>query len=435
MVVSFIRLIRKTWKIKRPASEGELWTLRCMVIIPMITFMAASLPARQGDGFVQQVISLVRSDSLVRYVRELSGDTTVWVDDSLVRITTRSVQSGGNLLAQTYLAEKLRSYGLPVEVEHYNESRPRSANVIGLQKGTTAPRCTLIVCAHFDDIASGGTVPGADDNGSGAATVLEAARILSRQALPVTVVYAFWNEEEAGNIGSTAYARRSSQRKDSIIGVLNVDMTGFDSNNDGKVEIHANTYPRSHALAVMLNSVNTTYSMGLAPVTYIPGGSNSDHASFWNYGYGAIWLIEGYWSGDFNPGYHTAGDKIQRLNVGYFTKCSKLAIGSLAAFISAQPTTPVQEPDELPPKIALFQNYPNPFNPSTLIRYQLPTESHVTLTIFDPLGREIMTLVDATQTPGTRSITWNAGNLPNGVYFYRLRAGKFAETKKLVLMR
>lgn len=408
---------------------------RSILVILTIIFLPAFLPARQADVFVQQVINLVKSDSLVRNVRELSGDTTPKVNGSAVRIISRRRQTGGNTLAQSYLAERLTSYGLAVELQHYDASHPNTANVIGLQQGTTAARCTLIVCAHFDDIAPGDTVPGADDNGSGTATVLEAARILSKYTLPPTVVYALWNEEESGDIGSTAYAQRSSQRKDSIIGVINVDMIGFDSNNDGKSEIHTNNSSRSVALASLMNSVNTTYSIGLAPVTYKPGGSNSDHASFWLYGYGAIWLIEAYWSGDLNPGYHTVNDKIQKFNLGYFTKCAKLAIGTLANLINNQTPTSVDVPGELPENIALFQNFPNPFNPSTMIQYQIPKESYVLLTVFDPLGREISTLVNGTQSPGTKSITWNAGDLPGGVYFYRLRVGPFTQTKKLVVLR
>ncbi len=84
---------------------------------------------------------------------------------------------------------------------------------------------------------------------------------------------------------------------------------------------------------------------------------------------------------------------------------------------------------------ALSQNFPNPFNPSTEIRYSIPVTSHVTLKLFDILGREIRTLVNTSQNPGTYSVTLNAQNLASGVYLYRLITGDFSATKKLVLVR
>lgn len=84
---------------------------------------------------------------------------------------------------------------------------------------------------------------------------------------------------------------------------------------------------------------------------------------------------------------------------------------------------------------ALHQNYPNPFNPSTTINYQLPTINHVTLKVFDVLGREVATLVDDVKNAGQHSVKFHAGNLSSGVYYYRLTSGNFAAAKKLLLIR
>lgn len=88
-----------------------------------------------------------------------------------------------------------------------------------------------------------------------------------------------------------------------------------------------------------------------------------------------------------------------------------------------------------PISFALSQNYPNPFNPSTMISYQLPANSHVSLKIYDVLGREVETLVNERQTVGIHSVTFEAVNLPSGVYFYRLQASLFTQTKKLVVLK
>jgi len=90
---------------------------------------------------------------------------------------------------------------------------------------------------------------------------------------------------------------------------------------------------------------------------------------------------------------------------------------------------------EIPEGFSRGQNYPNPFNPSTIIRYELSKESYVNLVIFDILGREVKTLVDAKQESGRKTVSFDASKLPGGVYFYRLIAGKFKSVKKMVLIR
>jgi len=89
----------------------------------------------------------------------------------------------------------------------------------------------------------------------------------------------------------------------------------------------------------------------------------------------------------------------------------------------------------LPSKFLLNQNYPNPFNPSTAISYRLPTNTLVVLRVFDVLGREVETLVNERQNLGSHSVTFDASNLSSGVYFYRLEAGTYSATKKLLLLK
>jgi hypothetical protein len=89
----------------------------------------------------------------------------------------------------------------------------------------------------------------------------------------------------------------------------------------------------------------------------------------------------------------------------------------------------------LPAQITLDQNYPNPFNPSTTITYQLPSANHVTLKVFNILGKEVVTLVDEVQQPGNKTVRFDASTLANGVYFYRLHAGSFTQTKRLLLLK
>jgi hypothetical protein len=83
----------------------------------------------------------------------------------------------------------------------------------------------------------------------------------------------------------------------------------------------------------------------------------------------------------------------------------------------------------------LMQNYPNPFNPSTNIPFDLPSRTYVSLKVYDVIGREVATIVSGEMSAGSYTRIWDASNIPSGIYCYRLQAGSFAETKRLVFLR
>jgi len=89
----------------------------------------------------------------------------------------------------------------------------------------------------------------------------------------------------------------------------------------------------------------------------------------------------------------------------------------------------------IPAKITLSQNYPNPFNASTMIKYELPYQSQVTIEIYDILGRKITTLQNGLQSPGYHQALWQAEDVASGVYFYKLQAGEYSESKKMILVK
>jgi hypothetical protein len=94
----------------------------------------------------------------------------------------------------------------------------------------------------------------------------------------------------------------------------------------------------------------------------------------------------------------------------------------------------------IPEQFALHQNYPNPFNPVTTLRYDLPENSYVNVTVYDMLGREVKTLVNQTQDAGYRSVIWDATNdygkpVSAGIYLYQIQAGEYMQTKKMVLLK
>lgn len=92
-------------------------------------------------------------------------------------------------------------------------------------------------------------------------------------------------------------------------------------------------------------------------------------------------------------------------------------------------------PLSVPDRIELSQNYPNPFNAQTVIAYSLPFDSHVKITVYNLLGQSVETLVSTDQQAGDHQVTWDAGDVPTGVYFYRIEAADFTATRKMLLAK
>jgi hypothetical protein len=294
--------------------------------------------SKSQSPIVQMVIDETNIDSLMFFVEELSGEVQTIIGGSPYTIASRHKYQPGNDKAADYIKQKLDSYGLTTFDQSGWNSTGR--NVYGVQTGTDFPNQQYIICAHYDDMPSGPIAPGADDNASGTAAVLEAARILSQYLSKYTIIYALWDEEEQGLVGSYYYAQQAFVAGDSILGVINLDMIAWDSNSDYIVDVHTRPIGSSLYLKDKIIETNNLYSLGLNIDVKNPGSTYSDHAAFWNYGFGAILLIED--GSDFNNYYHTTNDKIQYFNQPYFLMMSKASIGTIAALAEVTDNVPVE---------------------------------------------------------------------------------------------
>jgi len=133
--------------------------------------------------------------------------------------------------------------------------------------------------------------------------------------------------------------------------------------------------------------------------------------------------------------YEVIDNSFYTYKVGIFEGPSEGSYSNEATAYVPDINTSVQTKNELPKKFNLEQNYPNPFNPTTTIKYQIPDLSFVSLKIYDVLGNEIATLINKEKTAGNYQVEFDGANLPSGIYFYRLRAGGFVETKKMLLLK
>jgi hypothetical protein len=142
-------------------------------------------------------------------------------------------------------------------------------------------------------------------------------------------------------------------------------------------------------------------------------------------------------------GYHSSGTQRHLNAVHFLNERRGFAVGDSGTilFTANGGVTSVTDPSFLPRELVLYQNFPNPFNPTTTITYTLSSQerervrSQLTLKVYDLLGREVATLVNGVEEPGSKSVEWNAAGMASGVYFYRLSTAGFTQTKKLILAR
>ena len=389
-------------------------------------FLSISASSQSFDSAIESIINEVNLDSLVFNVRVLSGEDSTYVNGQKVLIKTRSAQSG-NGLAADYITERLENYGLSVTQQNFGSE---GINVVAVQTGTDFPEQYYMICAHYDAV----TFYAADDNASGTATVIEAARLLSGIEFPYSVIYALWDEEEIGLIGSRYYAEKANMLGMNIDGVINIDMIGWDGNDDGLIELHTKFENNSVPLAAFISNINPVYSINLSPSIQNPGTTYSDHSSFWDNGFSAVLLIEGYYTNDFNPYYHSVNDRISKFNLPYFHKCAKLAIGSLSSLAMVN-ITGLENYFETSEDISTIANHPNPFSNETSVDIQIAMESVAHVFVMNNLGQKVKEIFRGNLEKGSHNLALNSNNLQDGIYFLVLQTEQERVTSKMIISR
>jgi len=275
---------------------------------------------------VDSVVSLVSQQQIIRVMRELTGDTITLVGGVPRLIFSRLYSSPANNWAAEYIFEKFQSYGLN---SYYHVVDSSCKNVIAIKPGTKYPNQKFIVCAHYDNILMTNpspfdTIYGADDNASGVCAVLEAARLLANMSLEYTLVFAAWDNEERGLLGSIPYADTAYAHSDSIKGVINLDMIAYDTQS--KIKVYTNNQSMQHA--ELFVSMCNRYIPDIEPLIYIITSLPTDITSFYHRGYQGISPMN--YSSD--PYYHTINDKVSNMSLPYCTKVIKAVVGSMATY-------------------------------------------------------------------------------------------------------
>jgi hypothetical protein len=358
---------------------------------------------------IQAIIDSVNIDTLMFRTEELSGKRGVFVNGVVDTIFSRNRNRPGNELAFKFIRNKLISYGYQVDSASFGAAGGK--NIWAKKPGMLYPNKQVIICAHYDAMPNGPISPGADDNAASVATVLEAARILIDYNFEYTIIFALWDDEEYGLLGSANYANSAYVDNDSIHGVINMDAIAHDSDNDGIARVHAKPIGNSEAIADTVLSVNMEYNIGLNMILVNPGATYSDHASFWNRYYGAVLIIQD-WDNDSNPQYHLASDSTYYFNIPYFHKLARLSIGSAVAF-AVPYETPIGQgiKGEVLEEVNLN---PNPTNGILTIKWM---KEYNMMQIVDLSGK---VLYSAALTNGAKFTSIDVSAFNKGVHFLKL---------------
>jgi hypothetical protein len=342
---------RRVGKLVRVGAKLRTLSLDPRPLWPIVGNEAIPLAITPSPD-IQAMIDQVDGDTLYRYVGDLSGEWPATIGGISYTITTRHTDSGeSSQKATQYAYEHLESLGLEASYHYWSGSGHSSRNVIAEFAGAMHRDEIYVLSAHLDNMPTGTTAPGADDNASGAAAVLVAADILSQYEWDCTLRFALWTGEEQGLWGSHYYAQQASNNGENIVGVLNLDMIGWDGIEGPDIDLHANqSLTPTLDLAQLFSDVVGIYELNLAPQIVPNGIARSDHGSFWDYGYPAILGIEDYDPNghDFNPYYHSQQDLLEHLNVDYFTEFVKASVGTLAHMGCLRPGHPSQPHFYLP---------------------------------------------------------------------------------------
>lgn len=281
-------------------------------------FAGLAVLALASQAIAADVSSIAGQVSQIQYSEYLGNSLYTYSG------ANRGIGGAEHDLARTNIYDTFASFGLNTYLDPFQYAGNTYNNVVGVHQGKAHPDQAYIVGAHYDSVAN----PGADDNASGTAGVMEAARVLSQYDFEATLIFIGFDREEQGLIGSTAYV--NGHTTDDILGMISLDMIAYNSTGAGLDKARVYGQSGSDKVKNSLADAISTYT-GITPVIGgpIPG---SDHAPFESAGFQAALLIEYGWGS--NPYYHRASDSINTANYidfAYATSMTRGTVGYLAA--------------------------------------------------------------------------------------------------------
>lgn len=275
----------------------------------------------QTQNALQRPERGVEQSRLEQYVSDLTGHKPLPNGQIIPERGSRQ----GRDMTRTYLTETLEQLGYKVERHEY---RSNGTNIMTRLMADTPTDEYIIVGAHMDSVSNAG----ADDNSTGSAAVLEVARVMQQvKGRQVNLIFAWFDEEELGLIGSKYMARQFRKDGLKVLSVHTLDMVGYDRDEDNVIEIER---PDGHLWAYY-QQVNKTHGLNL-PLERTNSGS-TDHVAFRAEGFISVGLCEEWVNKDTTPYYHRKTDQYDTLNFTYLTNVTRLVSATLSDMVQKVP--------------------------------------------------------------------------------------------------
>ena len=254
---------------------------------------------------------------------ELSGAVPVTLNGRQETISERR-SAAGKTLARAWLRKQYEELGFTVTDVPYRSGFNQGVNVVAERAGEDTTK-VLILSAHYDSVGNAG----ADDDGAGTVSALAIAKALAQTPLKYNLRVLAFDQEENGLVGSAAYAKalNDAGQMSSLVGLINIEMTGYDADGDGAFHaMHCN----ENTSSVLADYINRVVARDPLDLRIVAACTNrSDHAAFWRYNAPAIVVSENFFGGDSNPCYHKTCDKVDQVNFGYMTRLTTALMRSV----------------------------------------------------------------------------------------------------------
>lgn len=402
-----LRIYRFDPAVEKPMQIAPILTEK--LDIEFKTSASVDLSQLQAEISLDSLIGLVSQDSLFSYTSRLQA------------FFRRYIGTDSNRAAAAWMVGKFQEFGYDsvlLDSFYIPTYSVWAHNVLCVKTGTVDPQHQIIVGAHRDAVSNS---PGADDNGSGTAGVLEMARVLSGLDTKMTFVFALFDAEEQGLLGSWNYANAAKARGDSIVYMLNMDMIAH-FNNSTQAKLY-------HGPVTTYTALWQTLAGSLVGITGILSGSSggSDHYPFIQNGYEATFAHEF----NFSTVYHSPLDSTSYMNFEYMTRMVKASLATVYTVNNIYTPTgavtfsyPAGIPQIIPPnQAATFEVVTNgtygtePFSGSGRLHYSLNQAAYIDVSMVELSPNHYQAVIPAQNCFTKVDFYVEARDIENNIYF------------------
>lgn len=410
--------------------------MKRLIIILILSMTTCLSTAQSQSDAILNLCSQINKDSLEYNVRTLQD------------FGSRYAFNDNRKQIAEYLMHRLENYGFETEIDSfylemeypYNSgiiNKTWQYNVVGKKQGLWDGGTTLHIGAHYDDVSFKegfadyvNIAPGADDNASGVAGILEIARVFALNDIkPIkTLVINFFAAEEQGLIGSNHRIDGITQPtwKENIVGMINLDMIGYCTADSANYIANIITYDNSPELTEMAINFANLYT-NLTPFETIMYNNASDSYSYYIYGVRSLFLSEN----EFTPHYHTERDLFTTLNYDYMKQITILAAAMTyeCSVNNDYGTVSLKEEPQTEDLDLIIRNQPSEGEISYLIK---GNSKHNTLSLYDLQGRKLTQIpLQTTETIGKIDVS----SFTSGLYTLKLDGNNQAVSKKVIIVK